>query len=135
MNIEVNNRTKTKIDKKLVEKVSESFLKKYKKEGFELSVVFVGDRRIRTLNKIYRGYDKTTDILSFEGEGKFFGELILNYSQIKKQAKRFGNTPKKELVFILVHGLFHLLGYSDETPKEEDEMIKLGDDFIKKLDL
>lgn len=135
MNIEVNNKTKTKIDIKLVEKVSESFLKKYKKKELELSVVFVGDRRIKTLNKIYRGYDKTTDILSFEGEGEFFGELILNYNQIKKQAKRFGNTPKKELVFILVHGLFHLLGYSDETPKEEAEMIRLGDDFIKKLDL
>lgn len=133
MSIDILNKTKTRIDIKLVRKVSEKFLKKYKKNSLSLSIVFVGDRRIRTINKTYRGYDKITDILSFDGEDDFFGELIIDYAQIKRQARKFNNTVKEELVFILVHGLFHLLGYEDKTEKEELKMIKLGETFIENL--
>ena len=135
MPVDVTNKTRTKINTTLVKKVSEQFLKKYKKDKLDLSIVFVGDRRIQTINKMYRGYDKVTDILSFEGGGESFGELIIDYAQIRRQAKYFNNSVKEELVFILVHGLFHLLGYEDKTEKEESRMIKLGEAFIKKLKL
>ena len=135
MPVDVTNKTRTKINTTLVKKVSEQFLKKYKKDKLDLSIVFVGDRRIQTINKIYRGYDKVTDILSFEGGEESFGELIIDYAQIRRQAKYFNNSVKEELVFILVHGLFHLLGYEDKTEKEESKMIKLGEAFIKKLKL
>lgn len=133
MAVEITNRTKSKIDKGLLKKIAETFLKKFHKEKLDLSIVFVGDKRIRTINKIYRGYDKPTDILSFEGEGDSFGELIIDYAQIKRQAGRYNNNVKEELIFILVHGLFHLLGYGDETEKDELRMIKLGESFIKNL--
>ncbi|MDA3839923.1 MAG: rRNA maturation RNase YbeY [Patescibacteria group bacterium] len=135
MPIDISNKTRTKIDLKLVKKVSEQFLTKYKKNKFELSVVFVGDRRMQTINKIYRGYNKITDILSFEGEEEFLGELIIDYAQIERQAKNFNNSVREELVFILVHGLLHLLGYDDKTEKEEFKMIALGENFIKTLKL
>lgn len=133
MSVDFTNRTRTKINTNLVKMVSEQFLKKYRKDKLDLSIVFVGDRRIRTINKIYRTHDKVTDILSFEGEGESFGELIIDYAQIKRQAKYFNNSVKEELVFILVHGLFHLLGYDDKTEKEEEKMIRLGESFIKKI--
>lgn len=135
MSIDITNKTKEIINTRIIKSVSEKFLKKYKKEKLDLSIVFVGDKKIRKINKIYRGYDKVTDILSFEGEDDSFGELIINYGKIKKQAKVFNNTPKEELVFILVHGLFHLLGYDDESEEEEKKMIKMGNDFIKTLKL
>ena len=133
MSIDITNKTRTKINISLVKKVSEQFLKKHKKNNLDLSVVFVGDKKMRSINKVYRGYDKVTDILSFDGEGGLFGELIIDYVQIKRQAKSFNNSVREELVFILVHGLFHLLGYNDETEKEEEKMIKLGEFFIKKI--
>lgn len=97
----------------------------------ELSIAFVGDKIIRDLNKVYRGIDKTTDILTFSGEDKFLGEVIIDYAQIKRQAKKFNNSIKKELIFILVHGLLHLLGYDDKTEKGRLEMEEMGEEFIK----
>jgi probable rRNA maturation factor len=121
------------VDVELVKLVTERFLKYYKKNKFEVSIAFVSDKEIKKLNKIYRGINKPTDVLSFEGEGKFLGEIIISYSQIKKQAKEFGRTTKQELVFILVHGLLHLLGLDDETEKGRLGMIEEGEKFIRIL--
>ncbi len=132
--IEINNKCRRKIDLRLVNKIAEKFLEVYKRKNYNLSIAFVGDKRMRQLNKKYRHIDKTTDVLAFPGdkEDKFFGEIILNYSQIIRQANKFNNTPKQELIFILVHGLLHLLGYNDETEEEKKKMEKLGLNFIKK---
>lgn len=131
--IEINNKTRSRIDVEFVKKVSEKFLKKYKIKNKEVSIVFVGDSAIRKINKQYRGKDKATDVLSFEGEDEFLGEILIDYAQIKRQAKKFKNKTKDELVFILVHGLLHLLGYDDETEKGRLKMEKLGNNFIKSL--
>ena len=138
MNIEINNKTRSRIDLNLIKRVVERFLKYYKKRNHEVSIAFVGDKTIRKLNKKYRGIDRVTDVLSFKGEDNFLGEIIINYQQVRRQArqfggqaKKFGNKPKDELVFILVHGLLHLLGYDDETGEWKKKMEKLGEEFIK----
>lgn len=133
MPVEVNNLTKVEIDLKLVKEVTEIFLKKYKQRQKEVSLAFVGDKRIKDLNRIYRKKDKVTDVLSFNGEGDFLGEIIINPLQIKRQAKEYKRSVKEELIFILVHGLLHLIGYNDETEKERLGMIKKGEEFINKL--
>jgi len=147
--VEVNNTTKEVVDVKLVKLVAEKFLKHYKKNKFEVSIAFVSDKEIQKLNKIYRGINKPTDVLSFEGDASagspqyrsgqaaqvFLGEIIISYSQIKKQAKEFGKTAKQELVFILVHGLLHLLGHTDETEKGRLGMIEEGERFIENYKL
>ena len=130
--IDVNNKTRSRIDLVLVKKIVEEFLSHNKKKNKEVSVVFVGDKKIRYLNKVYRKIDKITDVLSFEGSNNFFGEIIIDYSQIKRQ-KKFSGSVKKELIFILIHGLLHLLGYNDETGGDAEKMEKLGEEFIKKL--
>jgi len=131
MNIEINNTTKSKINLALVHKVVEVFLKKYQKTKSEVSIAFVGDAKIKKLNKEYRGFDKVTDILSFDGEDNFLGELVIDYNQIKRQAKKFKHSIKYELIFILIHGLLHLIGYDDETEKRRVEMEKLGEGFME----
>ena len=128
--IEINNKTRSKIDLILVEKIAEEFLKFYKIKSKEVSIAFVGDTVIRRLNKKYRGYDRITDVLSFKGEEEL-GEIIIDYSQIKRQAKKFSGTVKEELVFILVHGLLHLIGYRDDTENGKRKMEGLGKKFIK----
>ena len=154
MIVEVNNKTKSKIDLALIKKTAKKFLLAYKKKKEEVSIAFVGDRAIRRLNKIYRKIDKVTDVLTFPadggtsgaddladdgtgetsaGEDNFLGEIVIDYEQIKRQAKQSGRSAKKELIFILVHGLLHLVGYNDETEKERLEMIKKGEEFIGNL--
>ncbi|MDD4332966.1 MAG: rRNA maturation RNase YbeY [Patescibacteria group bacterium] len=131
--VEINNTTKMLIDVKLSKLVAEKFLKYYKKEKFAVSIAFVGDKKIKKLNKIYRGIDKSTDVLSFEGEGDFLGEIIINFVQIKRQARELKHSAREELIFILTHGLLHLLGYDDNTEKERTKMIKIGEKFINNL--
>lgn len=131
--VEINNRTKSHINLFLIKKVAEKFLRAYKKIGYEVSVVFVGDKTIRRLNKMYRGEDKVTDVLAFEGENNFLGEIIIDYAQIKRQAPKFSGNTQKELIFILVHGLLHLIGLKDETAKGKKEMERAGQEFINKL--
>ncbi|MBI2459058.1 MAG: rRNA maturation RNase YbeY [Parcubacteria group bacterium] len=132
MKIEINNLTKEKIDLRLVKRIISAFSRAYKvNKNKELSLAFVSDAVIKKLNNTYRGLNQTTDILSFAGEENFLGELVINYSQIKRQAGDFKNSAEKELVFILVHGLLHLIGCDDKTKKQRLEMIKLGEKFIK----
>ena len=135
MSVEINNKTKAKINLSLVRKIARKFLKKHKKEKKDLSIAFVGDGRIRELNKNYRKIDKVTDVLSFAGEEKFLGEIIIDYNQVKRQARQFRGqgmrAVKEELIFILAHGLLHLLGYDDGTEVGRREMERLGEEFIK----
>lgn len=147
--IEINNKTRSKIDLALVRKVAESFLKYYNKkirlivadnrhintDKVEISIAFVGDKTIRRLNQAYRGIDKATDVLAFfdNEQSNFLGEIIINYIQVKRQAKKFNNSARQELIFILVHGFLHLLGYNDKTEKGRREMERLGEEFVGKL--
>jgi probable rRNA maturation factor len=148
MKIEINNQTNYKINLKLIEKVIKVFFRVYpvkfpSKRGAkqfngvnkiankEISLAFVDDAEIKKINLTYRGINKATDILSFNGDGDSFGEIIIDYNQIKRQAGDFKNSAEKELVFILVHGLLHLIGYNDETDSEKKKMIKLGEEFIE----
>ncbi|MDD5072093.1 MAG: rRNA maturation RNase YbeY [Patescibacteria group bacterium] len=135
MVVEINNKTGSRIDLSLVQEAGEKFLRAHKKFDYSVSLAFVGDKKIRQLNKKYRGIDRVTDILSFPGEDKFLGEIIIDYSQIKRQAKELGNKPKDELVFILAHGLLHLLGHDDKTEAGRKKMEKLGNKFIKSIKL
>lgn len=133
--VEVNNKTKGKIDIRLVRKVLEKFLKYYKLGDREVSVAFVGDKKIRQLNKIYRGKDNVTDVLAFQGDEENLGEIIIDYAQTKRQAKKFSKNVKEELVFILVHGLLHLIGYEDGTEEGRREMMEEGEGFMDKCNL
>jgi len=132
--IEINNKTRSKINIKQVERLAENFLKHYKIEDKEVSIAFVGDKAIRELNKKYRKIDKATDVLSFEGDNvNYLGEIVIDYTQIKRQARKYSKNIKEELNFILIHGLLHLLGYEDETEKGVKEMEKIGNKLIKKI--
>jgi probable rRNA maturation factor len=133
--IEVNNKTRSKINISLIKRIVEGFLKYYKIKESEISIAIVGDDVIKKLNKKYRGINKTTDILTFSGEDNFLGEIIINFAQIKRQAKQFSDNTEEELEFILVHGLLHLIGYDDKTERGGKKMKEQGERFIKNFKL
>ncbi|MCK5320823.1 rRNA maturation RNase YbeY [Candidatus Parcubacteria bacterium] len=131
--IEINNKIKAKIDTKLIKKVTEKFFAYYKIKNKDVSIAFVGDRVMTRLNNKYRGKNHPTDILSFQDDGNDLGEIIIDYAQIKRQTGKFSKSVKDELIFILTHGLLHLIGHEDETPKGMLNMEKEGNKFIKNL--
>ena len=129
--VEINNKTRSKIDIKRIETAVNKFFVHYKVKEKQVSIALVGDKTIRELNKKYRGIDRPTDILTFSGEEDFLGEIVIDLAQVKRQAKTYSKTTADELNFILVHGMLHLLGYDDKTEKDRLRMLTLGEKFIK----
>ncbi len=108
----INNLTTVKLDEELVKKVAKEVLEGENKGESDLSIVFVGQARMRELNKKYRGKNRATDVLSFQGNG--LGELVICLREVKKNAKRFNSAFEKELAKVLIHGILHLSGYEHE---------------------
>ena len=103
------------------------------------SVILTDDEEVHTLNKTYRNIERTTDVLSFalNDNGEFpgpinvLGDIYISIPKMIEQAKECGHSEKRELSFLAVHGLLHLLGY-DHTlgEKEEKEMFDLQKEIL-----
>ena len=118
--VELNNYTKTKVDKKLFEKIAAYVFKQEKKKEQDISVAVVGTARMRELNRVYRGKDYPTNVLSFKGDELGLGEIVLCPQIIRKDAVRYGITEKEEFARALVHGVLHVLGYEHEKGGQEE---------------
>ena len=82
----------------------------------DLSVAVVSDRRMRALNRQFRGRDKVTDVLSFPAETRgFLGDVVIAGGLAMKQARAAGHPVQTELRVLALHGLLHLLGYDHES--------------------
>ena len=127
--IEINNLTKERVDKNFLESVAKKVLKGEDGEKGEVSIALVTSAEIKKLNKKYRGEDKPTDVLSFEGIG--LGEIVICPSQVKKNAGKLNVGFKKELSRVLIHGILHLLGYNHEKKgKEAEKMEKKQNHYL-----
>ena len=106
-------------------------------EGFEndvqLSVIFTDNEGIRAINKSYRDIDSATDVLSFplvDFEGGEeppmdepllpLGDIVISLERAREQAEEFGHSYERELAFLTVHSMLHLLGYDHVNSEEED---------------
>ena len=131
MKVDINNKTQERIDEEKIIDLVAFFAKLYKLDDKELSIAIIGDEVMQGLNNEYRNIDAPTDILSFEGEADSLGELIVDYSQVKRQEAYFSKDSEQELLFIIVHGLLHLLGFDDEQETDRLVMINKGKDILK----
>jgi len=127
----IKNFTKSNIYESLL-KESVFFTLKYLnfKQEVEISLAFVGDRRMRDLNRRFRNIDKSTDVLSFGfsedsdlgSDGSLnMGEIFISMPYAKKQAKKLGINIKEELVTLSAHGVIHLSGIDHERSDKEHE--------------
>ncbi len=97
----------------------------------ELSIVFIDDEYMKELNLQYRGYAKSTDVLSFEsGEediesGNFYlGDILISYPFVKQQAVKLNNLLESEITLMIVHGILHLMGFDHDTQQKKEVMWK-----------
>lgn len=89
-----------------------------------LGVRFVGDREMRRVNRHFRGKDRTTDVLSFPGEGGHLGDVLISVPAARRQAAAAGHGMDRELRTLLLHGVLHCLGYDHETDQGEMERLE-----------
>jgi probable rRNA maturation factor len=114
-------------------------LKKLNIENATFTVILTDDVKVHELNKTYRGIDRTTDVISFalNDNGAFpgpinvLGDIYISIPKMIEQAETYEHSEKRELSFLAVHGLLHLLGY-DHTlgEKEEKEMFDLQKEIL-----
>lgn len=128
----------------------------------QISLTIVELDEIQALNKEYREIDKATDVLSFplidypapadfhlivdneDGADEYFdydsgelmlGDIVIAYDKIKEQAEEYGHSFERELGFLIVHSMLHLLGYDHMNEEEETVMFALQDEILEKAGL
>ena len=119
-----------------IQAVVRSVFRKLKKRGhfkvspFWLSIVFVGTRRMRTINKKYLGHDYVTDVLTFDLRGGH-AEIIICPQVACNNARSYNSSTEKEIILYVVHGILHLAGYDDRSPKDIARMRRMENEFLK----
>ncbi|NLJ80327.1 MAG: rRNA maturation RNase YbeY [Firmicutes bacterium] len=114
--------------------------------GLEVSVSFMDDAQIQELNLKYRGLNEPTDVLSFpqtEEDGFFLpekaprvlGDIVISLERAWEQAADFGHSMEREVVYLAIHGIFHLLGYDHQTPREKGKMRQREEAVLNELGL
>ena len=111
-----------------VRTVLRSACRKLKFKIPELSVAFVGERRMRRLNKEYLGHDYMTDVITFG-----YGEIIICPAVAARNAKRYGNTLEREIILCVVHGILHLCGYDDRSAEDVKRMRRKETEILGKI--
>ena len=96
------------------------------------------------MNRDYRGVDRITDVISFAFEDtgeilyneiRMLGDIYICIPQMKRQAESYGHSEKRELSFLAVHGLLHLLGYDHMTEEDEKEMFSLQELILSEQEI
>jgi probable rRNA maturation factor len=119
----------TENERTSIARAAEAALKAEHRDG-DLTIVVDSPERIQTLNREYRNVDRVTDVLTFpawEGEislsaDGYLGDIMICYERAVEQAKEYGHSLERELSFLAVHGVLHLLGYDHMTEPDEIRM-------------
>mgnify|MGYP004645952579 FL=1 len=133
MNIyEIFNETNYNLEKetKKIYELLAFALKREKLENVEFNIIFVDSDTIHEINKNYRHVDRVTDVISFALEDnetitldhRVLGDIYICVERAEEQAKEYGHSFLRELAFLSIHGLLHLLGY-DHMEKEEEKIM------------
>ncbi len=139
----------------LVERIVKAVLD-YEKwdEEVEVSISFVDNKEIQNLNREFRNIDAPTDVLSFpmleyeEGSDNEayseedyieaeipLGDIVISTEKVIEQSKEYGHSQDRELAFLLVHGMLHLLGYDHMNAEDEQIMFKKQDEILDMLNI
>lgn len=141
-NIGIYNETDTVLEELDGLKGLLEFALKYQNlTNVDFNVILVSEDKIHEINKEYRGIDRPTDVISFALEDnkdieydnyRLLGDIYICDKKVLDQAKEYGHSVKRELSFLAVHGLLHLLGYDHMKPEDEKVMFGLQEEILDK---
>lgn len=146
MNVDINNEFGYKEDYSYLNKVIEIALDEEKQSNAVFSIIFVSNKRIQEINRDYRGLDRVTDVISFafldnkkaiinDSHFQLLGEIYVCIPRMQEQAIEYGHSEKRELSFLVVHGILHLLGYDHQTKEEEKIMFGKQEVILNAADI
>jgi probable rRNA maturation factor len=103
-----------------------------------LSIQLVDDDFIKKLNRLFKGAPRPTDVLSFDlsgqGAGDFvFADVVVSVQTAHRTARALGIGPSQEILRYVIHGLLHLLGYDDLSPRARQKMWRRQEDLVRDL--
>ena len=139
MDYQINNEYNYQEDYSYLDGVIKRTLEKEEALNSIFSIIFIDNEQIRKINATYRGIDRETDVISFAFEDvkddfsltkRVLGDIYISIPKMQEQAKSYGHSEKRELAFLTVHGLLHLLGYDHQTPEEEEKMFGLQKEIL-----
>ncbi len=143
MNLLIRNETSEEInfDEDLEAVVREVLLSEGLDLDYEISISFVGRDKIHELNRNYRGVDRPTDVLSFplddefilEGQNPMLGDIVICMDVARDQAKEYGHSLRREVMYLTCHSTLHLLGYDHIEEDEKKEMRAREKEVMKRL--
>lgn len=147
MQLLVDQRTEDKlIDEEYLEKIEKALATALKMAGYEdeyqVSFSVVDQEEIQELNRDYRNKDAVTDVLSFQlyekdqiPESGMLGDIVICAQRAMEQAEEFGHSYEREVTYLSVHSLLHLLGYDHEEDDDKSEMRALEKKIMKELEV
>lgn len=141
--------------KRLIKQAAEATLSYMRfRTDVEISVLLTDNAEIRTLNALHRNIDRATDVLSFpmfvyDEEGQIveeyadynqtgelcLGDIVISMERAAQQAEEYGHSFEREVGFLTVHSMLHLLGYDHETPEDEEEMFGYQREILDEMGL
>ena len=143
MEIDLFNETNINLDEelKIVHEVLVHGLKKLNIDEAIFNVIIVNNDYIHKLNKEYRNIDRETDVITFALEDdktfnpeiRILGDVYISIDKAKSQSVEYGHSLLRELCFLAVHGMLHLLGYDHMKKDEEEVMFKLQDEILDEM--
>ena len=121
---------RVRFDQARLDRLARAILSDVGEASAELGILFVGDQRMRGLNRKYRGKDRTTDVLAFAMREAFtpnasrltpdmLGDVVIAVPTAARQAKQGQRSLDEELTVLLIHGILHLCGYDHERSEKE----------------
>ena len=119
-------------------------LKYLKLNNVIFNIIIVDKKKIQEINKLYRNIDRVTDVISFaleddksfiETEFRVLGDIYICLDKAIEQAKEYGHSLKREVSFLTIHGLLHLLGYDHMNEEDEKEMFGLQEMILNEYGL
>lgn len=105
------------------------------KGSVDLTLDLTGHKRIHELNRRFRGVDRTTDVISFRDDyphAGFCGDIAINVEQTQIQARKMKHPARRELRLLWIHGILHLMGYTDYEPRPRRKMFKRQNELLRR---
>ena len=143
MEIDFFNETKENLEEefKTVHEVLVHGLKKLKIDEAIFNVIIVDNDYIHKLNKEYRNIDRETDVITFALEDdktfnpdiRILGDVYISIDRVHSQSEEYGHSFIRELCFLAVHGMLHLLGYDHMNKEDEIVMFKLQEEILDEM--
>lgn len=146
VDIQVDEAFADYVDAALIEQAVAAVLAAERVEdAIELSVLVTDDAELHRLNREYRGVDRPTDVLSFADEPddgaptgfvrpddmpRYLGDLAISWERVVAQAAEYGHSQSRELAFLTVHGVLHLLGYDHERGPHDEAAMRTQEEAI-----